>query len=85
MLRTLINLYREYPEAHFLGVCSEAPKVNVRPALLFHRLGLRRVGCVRLPFRIVKVGPYPGRWSVIVPFQSGIWLRTPLHKANASP
>lgn len=78
LLRVLLNLYGEYPEAHFLSACSEIPKVNVRPARLYHRLGLQRVGCVRLPFRFIKIGPYPGRWSVVAPSQSGIWLKTPL-------
>ena len=83
MLRVLLNLYGEYSEAHFLSACSEIPKVNVRPALLYHRLGLQRVGCVRLPFRLVRSGPYPGRLSVVAPSQSGIWLKTPLRKGSA--
>lgn len=78
LLRVLLNLYGEYPEAYFLSACSEIPKVNVRPALLYHRLGLQRVGCVRLPFRLLRSGPYPGRWSVVAPSQTGIWLKTPL-------
>ena len=34
-------------------------------------------------FRFVRCGPYPGRWSVVAPFQSGIWLKSPLHPAAA--
>lgn len=83
MLRVLLKSYGEYPEAHFLSACSEIPQMNARAAVLFHRLGLQRVGCVRLPFRLVRSGPYPGRVSVVAPSQSGIWLRTPLRKATA--
>ena len=85
LLPLLLNLYGEYPDCAFFSVCSELPLVNVRPAVLYHRLGLRRVGCVRLPFRFVRCGPYPGRWSVVAPFQSGIWLKSPLHPAAAPP
>lgn len=85
LLPLLLNLYGEYPDCSFFSVCSELPRVNVRPALLYHRLGLRRVGCVRLPFRFVRCGPYPGRWSVVAPFQSGIWLKSPLRPAAPHP
>lgn len=85
LLRVLLKWYGEYPDAHVLGACSEIPKMNVRPAVLFHRLGLQRVGCVRLPFRLLRSGPYPGRWSVVAPSQSGIWLKTPLRHPEADP
>ncbi|NCA83006.1 MAG: hypothetical protein EOM72_09720 [Opitutae bacterium] len=83
LLRMLLRLYTEFPDSCFLSACGEIPKLNLRPALPYHRLGFTRIGCIRVPFRFVRSGPYPGRLSVVAPSQSGIWLKTPLRKANA--
>jgi len=79
LLRTLGTIRAETPNNYLVGTYSQAPIANVHSAEQLRRCGFELIGYVKLPFRPMKVGPYPGRIGIVSPFQSNIVCMQPLN------